>query len=108
MVMPVAVQVIKHLRSRHMSTTSNLDGLRKRIAWRAVHRGMRELDLVLGQFAAARLANLSVEDLATFEKLLDVPDQIMLDWLMGQASVPPEFQSNLLNDIRSFRPQKPS
>jgi antitoxin CptB len=80
----------------------NLDAMRKRAIWRAEHRGMRELDLVMGGFAQARLAQMDHPDLLLFERLLDVPDQQMLDWLTGQETVPTPFQSQLMSEIMNF------
>ena len=42
-----------------MRTSANLDPRRKRILYRAWHRGTKEMDLVLGGFADARLAELT-------------------------------------------------
>ena len=62
---------------------------RKRVRFRAWHRGMREVDLLLGRFADAQLADLGGEELAAFEALLDVPDQDVLAWLTD-AGEPPD------------------
>ncbi len=52
----------------------SLDLIRRRIRLRAWRRGMRELDLILGGFADARLETLSRDELLEFEALLDAPD----------------------------------
>jgi len=62
---------------------------RKRVSFRAWHRGMREVDLLLGRFADAHLAGLTGVELTAFEALLDVPDQDVLAWLTN-AGAPPE------------------
>ena len=62
---------------------------RKRVRFRAWHRGMREVDLLLGRFADAHLAELGADELSAFEALLDVPDQDVLAWLTG-AGEPPD------------------
>lgn len=66
----------------------DLDARRRRIRYRAWHRGLRELELLLGPFADAQSAGLDAPDVAAFEALLEVDDQTVLGWLMGDA--PPE------------------
>ena len=55
-------------------------------AW---HCGMREVDLLLGRFADAHLAELGADELGAFEALLDVPDQDVLAGLTGPVSPRP-------------------
>ena len=55
-------------------SSGGLDDRRKRLLFRCWHRGTREMDLILGRFADAEIANLSDDELAEFEYLMDVPD----------------------------------
>src|SRR5512140_273429 len=58
-------------------TTRSSDGLderRKRLLFRCWHRGTREMDLILGRFADAEIAKLGDDELAQFERLIEVPD----------------------------------
>jgi antitoxin CptB len=79
-----------------------LDIRRKRLRFRAWHRGMREVDLLLGRFADATIAGLDESELAGFEALLDVPDQLVLAWITGEAAVPDEADSPLLRRLLAF------
>lgn len=80
------------------------DARRKRILWRASHRGIKEMDIVLGGFAASRLAAMSEADLSLFERLLEVPDQQFLAWMTGTEEVPAALHCRLLEDVLQFRP----
>ena len=73
----------------------------ERARWRAWHRGMRELDLLLGPYADARLAEAGEGGLCLFEALLEVPDPIVLDWIVAGAPAEPRFAA-LVADIVSF------
>lgn len=75
---------------------------RKRLRFRAWHRGMREVDLLLGRFADAAIEELDETELAGFEALLGVPDPDVLGWLTGEQAVPPEDDSPILRRILSF------
>ena len=57
-------------------TTISSDGLderRRRLLFRAWHRGMREVDLITGRFADAHIGTLSEAEVHEFERLMDVP-----------------------------------
>jgi antitoxin CptB len=75
---------------------------RRRLKFRCWHRGMREVDLLLGRFADARLDGLSGEELTAFEALLDVPDPEVLAWVMGEEQVPPEMDNSLVRQLIAF------
>lgn len=76
---------------------------RRRIRFRAWHRGMREMDLVMGGFADASLAALSDAELDEFEHLLDLPDPLVFAWLAGTEEPATAEDTDLLNKIRTFR-----
>ena len=61
----------------------------KRLAMRSWRRGTREMDLILGPWADARLAGLGAGDLAAYDALLSENDQDLLAWVLGQAVPPP-------------------
>jgi antitoxin CptB len=88
-----------------MSTTNEqLENVRKRLAWRASRRGIKEMDIVVGGFADARLPTMTRQELITFEVLLEIPDQQLLSWVTGQEEVPQELRSPMLLDMLAFRP----
>jgi antitoxin CptB len=60
----------------------------KRLRYRSWHRGCKETDLVLGQFADERLASLNPELLGVYERLLDEDDVEIWDWLIGKTQPP--------------------
>jgi antitoxin CptB len=75
---------------------------RRRLRFRAWHRGMREVDLLLGRFADAVIEDLDETELAGFEALLDVPDPDVLAWITGELAVPPDDDTPLLRRLLSF------
>src|SRR5712692_261996 len=84
-------------------SSGGLDDRRKRLLFRCWHRGTREMDLILGRFADAEIANLSDDELAEFEYLMDVPDPDLYAALTGNVPPAPEFASRLFDRIKSFR-----
>ncbi len=56
-------------------STDGLDPRRKRILFRAWHRGTREMDLLMGQYAEKAIDAMSDAELDIFEALIEVPDR---------------------------------
>ena len=75
---------------------------RRRLTFRAWHRGMREVDLLLGRFADASVAGMDEENLAAFEALLDLPDPEILSWLTGKTTVPREHDTRFVRQLIAF------
>ena len=86
-----------------MSQTDNPDGQRsmrlRRLRFRAWHRGLREVDLILGRFADAHVTSLTDDELTEFEALLSVPDREVLSWATGEVPVPAANDTGLLRRI---------
>ncbi len=77
---------------------------RKRLLWRATHRGVREMDLLLGGYARRAIAAMDARELDELEAIIGMPDQEVLAWIMGQAPVPPQHMSTTLSELIAFRP----
>jgi antitoxin CptB len=67
-----------------------LDQRRRRLLFRATHRGTRENDILFGGFVATGLAKFTTGELAALEALLEIPDPLLADWLTGRSPIPPE------------------
>ncbi len=83
-------------------TPENLEIRRKRLKYRSQHRGTKELDLVLGRFAAERLDSLDAAQVARFEALLEAPSPLVYAWVIGQDTPPPEMDTDILQLLRDF------
>jgi len=62
-----------------------------RLRWRC-RRGMRELDVMLEHFVAGGAAIANESQRAAFERLLEVPDPLLVEWLMLGAEPPDELE----------------
>ena len=81
----------------------SLDTRRKRLLFRAWHRGTREADLILGSFAEAHLARFDDTQLDRFEALLEVPDAELFDWINGRTAPPSEHDHDVTRLLLAFR-----
>jgi antitoxin CptB len=83
-------------------TSQGLDPRRRRALFRAWHRGMREMDLILGTFADACIETLDDHDLADFEALMETPDDELYTWIVGRVPADPKFQTRIFDSIIAF------
>lgn len=82
--------------------TEQLDVRRRRAAYRAAHRGTKEMDWLLGRFAEARLESMSETELSEFEALLAAPDPELQTWIMDVSTVPDDRFAGLIRQLRAF------
>jgi antitoxin CptB len=64
-------------------------------------RGLLELDLLLRDFLDSGYAQLDADGQACFDRLLDYPDAVLLEWLMGRIRPTDTDVAQLVDKIRS-------
>ena len=87
--------------NRQMNAT-DIEILRKKLRFRAWHRGTKEVDLMMGRFADANLEQFDQDELDQFAALLDAPDLEVYDWVIGKEPVPEEFQTPIMTALQAF------
>lgn len=86
-----------------MNDTDDLEVQRKRLRFRSWHRGMKEMDLLMGGFADRYLAEFDGAQLATFELLLRQSDTDLYNWVTGAGTPPAELESDVLRLLLEFK-----
>lgn len=79
------------------------DARRKKLKFRAWHRGFVEADLILGPFADSHLEKMDEAALDQFELLLEQEDHDLYDWIIGRQPTPEPFATPVMELIRTFR-----
>jgi antitoxin CptB len=79
------------------------DARLKKLKFRAWRRGFREADLILGPFADRHVPGFAPDQLDAFERLLEVPDQDLYAWITDREPTPPEYDGELMHQIKMFR-----
>ncbi|RCW24948.1 antitoxin CptB [Ciceribacter lividus] len=85
-------------------TSADLDPRRRRILFRCWHRGIREMDLVLGQFAEQAIADLSDAELDELERIMAEEDNDLVKWITGAEATPERHRTPLFERIATCRP----
>jgi len=63
----------------------------KRLYMRSMRRGTKEMDILLMRFADDYLLDLSAQELALYEQLLDEDDQTLYQWISGALPMPDRY-----------------
>ena len=77
------------------------DRTRDRIRWHC-RRGMLELDLTLNAFLERHFAGLGRSELDAFVRLLECPDPVLLDFVMGHDAPEDAVERTVMALIRSI------
>jgi antitoxin CptB len=83
-------------------STVDLDPRRKKILFRAWHRGMREMDLIMGRFAETSLDTMTDSELDIFELLIEAPDRDLLAWITGREPTPSNYDTAVFQALKAF------
>ena len=75
---------------------------RRRAAFRAGHRGTKEMDWLLGRFADAHVSAMPVDQLDEFERLLEMPDPLLQDMIVYPQIAPAGEFAELVRQLRTF------
>ncbi len=82
--------------------TDDLEARRRRASYRSHHRGTKEMDVLVGRYADARLVCYSAEQIERFERFMTIPDPALQQWIFsGEGFNGIEFE-DLVHDIRAF------
>ncbi|WP_233508732.1 succinate dehydrogenase assembly factor 2 [Parvularcula marina] len=83
-------------------TFMTLSPIRRRLLYRAMHRGFKEADLVIGNFAKRHLEDMTSAEVDEFSSLLEVPDQELYAWIIGREDVPDNYNGPVFRKMRDF------
>jgi len=75
---------------------------RRRIIYRATHRGTKEADAIIGGFFRQALPGMPDHKLDEAEALIEELDLDLLDWVMGRAPIPERLRNTLFDGVIAF------
>jgi antitoxin CptB len=88
--------------SSSILSTATLDPRRRKLLFRAWHRGIKEMDLIFGRFADVHLSDMHDSDLDEFEMMLETSDRDLVKWFTGEESVPDVADTPLFRRIAAY------
>lgn len=88
--------------SEDQNENTQLDNRRKRIVFRCHHRGMKEMDIMLGGYVEKHIAQMEDGELDELEEFLQHHDQDLFAWFIGTKPVPDAANTELFRKIQSY------
>ena len=82
---------------------TNNEILKKQIIYRSMHRGTKEMDLLLGNFVKKHVDKFNNAELKDLERLLFIEDEAIYKWFLGKSSdktIPNTKVSTLLKNFK--------
>jgi antitoxin CptB len=84
-------------------TETELSPRRRRMIFRAHHRGTKEADLMVGRFVSRHIADFTEAELDELEAVLDYQDTDLTDWLTGRLPIPDSHACPMLARMAASR-----
>jgi len=75
---------------------------KKKILHRAKYRGIKELDIIFDRFIKKYSGNLLEDEFYELDRILSLPDQLLLDIILGKEKIPANLQSKTLKNLISI------
>ncbi len=72
---------------------------RKRLLYQSLHRGCKETDMILGNFATKYLEKLSDAEIDLYENFINEKDWDIYAWVVGSLELPPEHRNKIVEMI---------
>ena len=77
----------------------NREILLKKLYFRSAHRGSKETDIILGEYAENKLQNMNDVELAEFEEFLAENDTDIWNWVIGKTAPENGRYQRLLGEL---------
>ena len=84
------------------NTPLSLQDRRRRLCFRGWHRGIKEMDLIFGNFLDQHNEEMSLEDCDWFEILFDENDHEILGWVTGSIPVPEKYNHEWMHKMQAL------
>jgi len=81
----------------------DIDKRRKQAIYRANHRGIKEMDIILGRFANAHVGAMDEAMLTRFEAIMAEADRDLVLWFTGETGAPEHIDAELFAAILSHQ-----
>lgn len=75
--------------------------LKRKLMYRSWHRGCKETDILLGNFALKHLEKFSFNELLEYEKIVNLDDHDLYSYITGKEDIPQHLSKNIFYLITS-------
>ena len=82
---------------------NKLDSLKRKIKYRSEYRGIKEMDLLLGNFVKKYVNSFNYEELVDLYEILQLDDDIIFKWYSGASNNKEIVENNVTNLLKNFK-----
>jgi len=75
---------------------------RRKLGFRARHRGILEMDILFSVFVDEHLAALKPGELDIFEAILEESDPDLLSWISGATATPSRWNNSVMDQLKTI------
>ena len=76
---------------------NDLKSYKKKIIYKASHRGSKEMDILLGSFINKYIELFNENELNLFDSIIECDDEEIYQWILGKKVVPNEHQNRVFS-----------
>ena len=81
----------------------NLNKLKKRILYRSMHRGTKEMDIILSNFVKKNINSFDKNELHELDFLLNIDDEVLYKWYLNQEANTLIPINNITKKLKKFK-----
>ena len=81
----------------------NVDNFKKKILYRAMHRGTKEMDLLLTNFVKKYVNSLNEIELCELESLLNIDDEVLYKWYLYNKKNTLIPENSITKKLKEFK-----
>ena len=81
----------------------DIEKKRKRLIFRSEHRGMKEMDLLLGSFARKYVPKFDEAELAQYDEILQENDPNLYNWITGKENAPANVIGHVFECLQAHK-----
>ena len=76
---------------------NDLETYKKKIVYKASHRGSKEMDILLGNFINKYIELFNENELNIFDSILDCDDEDIYQWILGKKDIPTRYENRVFS-----------
>ncbi len=81
------------------------DNIKKKLIYKTIHRGCKELDIILSEYINNKFDAISNDEIKIYEALLSEADNDIYNWIIEKEPSPVQYQ-NIIQEIIDLNQKK--
>lgn len=92
--------------NNYLASSNFMEARRKKLLYQSQHCGIKENDILLGQFAVKHINLMSEQELDLFEALMLENDHDLYGWIVGHIKLEPHVDHSVMAALIKFKEER--